>query len=106
MAQKKRKKKRSWLRVVLFYLLFPIVVWLGALVIWFFWADLTRLFSRPSEKPKAALKGEAKIDKAGERPAKEPMEPALNRSQEKLADEDRQKLEAILKRLQEQQGAK
>lgn len=79
-------------------------MWLGALVLWFFWADLIRLFSKPGEKPKAAAKNETKIEKAGASPAQKPAEPAPTRSEEKLADEDRQKLDAIMKRLQEQKA--
>ena len=94
MAQKKRKK-RSWLRTLLFYLLFPLIVWFIAFIIWFYWHDLTRLFSRAEEKSKPATKIETKHEKRDK-----PEAPAANRSQEKILDEDRRKLEDILKQRQ------
>ena len=79
----------------MFYVFFPLFIWLGAFLIWFYWYDLTRLFGREAQKSKAAAKTSRKLDmseKTDALPAKPP--------QEKILEEDRKKLEDILKRRQ------
>ncbi len=107
MAQKKRKK-RGWLRLVFLCISFPIVVWLGAFFVWFFWHDLTRLFFKDAAKPPAAVKSEPKIERKLERVDEDTSahQPPIDRAAEKLVDEDRQKLDAIIKRLQQRQAGK
>jgi len=94
MAQK-RRKKRSWLRSLLFYIFFPLVIWLVAFLVWFYWYDLTRLFSGEAAKSKTAAKASRKLDKSEQVEA-----PPANRPQEKILEEDRKSLEDILKRRQ------
>lgn len=101
---RRQRKKRGWLRTVLFYLLFPIAVWVSAFFIWFYWPDLVRIFSKPGEKPTPSVKSETTVERAKTGDASKPEEPVINRSEEKLADEERRKLEAILKRLQERKA--
>jgi hypothetical protein len=91
MAQKQRKK-RSWLRTALWFLLFPLVVWFSALLIWFYWYDLTRLLGKVEEKAKPA----GKIDSQQERRENSAAKPP-SRAPEKILEEDRKKLEDILK---------
>jgi hypothetical protein len=107
MAQKKRKK-RGWLRLVFLCISFPIVVWLGAFFVWFFWPDLTRLFVKEAAKPAAVVKGEPELEKKLERGDEEPLpqKSPSDRAPEKLVDDDRQKLDAIIKRLQQRQAGK
>jgi hypothetical protein len=94
MAQKKRPK-RSWLKALLFYIFFPLIVWGLAFAIWLYWYDLTRLFSGEAQKSKAAAKASRRLDKSEKADA-----PPANRPQEKILDEDRKSLEDILKRRQ------
>ena len=94
MAQKKRKR-RNWLRTVLFYLLTPLIVWFIAFVLWFYWHDLTKLFGRPVERAMPAAKVEPKTERA-----QNAESAAAKRPQEKILDEDRKKLEDILKQRQ------
>ena len=91
----RRRKKRAWLRTILFYLFFPLIVWLVGFLLWFYWHDLTRLFSKAEEKPKAARSIETKQERQGQA---DPVGPKS--SQEKILDEDRKKLEDILKQRQ------
>ena len=85
MAQKQRKKKRSLLKRLLLYISIPMVVWFLAFVLWFFWQDMMR----PAEKPKSTATP----------PSSEPSRPARpSRSDEKIREEDRRKLEDIIKR--------
>ncbi len=92
---KKKRKKRSWLRTLLFYLLFPLIVWLVAFLVWFYWYDLTARIFKALDKPKAAVKSEIKPEQREKVDSKRPMQP-----QEQILDEDRQKLEDILKQRQ------
>ncbi len=94
MAQKKRKK-RSWLRTLFFYLLFPFVVWFVALLVWFYWYDLSRIFTKAADKPKDAVKRESKVEVREKVDSNKPEQ-----VQEKILDEDRRKLDEILKQRQ------
>ncbi|MGH7798029.1 MAG: hypothetical protein ACREQ2_24465 [Candidatus Binatia bacterium] len=88
----KKQRKRTWLRTLLLFLLVPLTVWFVAFLLWFYWYDRNNLFAPDSARrvdPKPARQSE-KNDNRGGSPAPEP--------QEKLFDEDRKKLEDILKR--------
>ena len=91
MAQKK-KRRVSWSRRALCYILFPLFVWGIGFLLWFYWYDLRRIVTKdyPStDRPKASRQSDRR----------EPEErPAKNRVPEKILDEDRQKLEDIIKR--------
>jgi hypothetical protein len=93
--QKKRKSKRGMLRTALFYILFPLMVWFAAFLLWFYWHDLTRLFGHSERSAKPSVKSERRndqVERSGSTPASQPKE--------KLSDEDRKKLDEILKRRQ------
>ena len=94
-------KKRVWLRLALLYLLFPIAVWLIALLVWFNWADLERLLFRSANTAKTTLETEPKSKGLDKGKSDKPESAAVYDSKEELENEDRRKLEAILKRLQE-----
>jgi flagellar biosynthesis/type III secretory pathway M-ring protein FliF/YscJ len=87
---KQKNKKRSWLKRLLIYLATPFVVWFVAFLLWFFWQDMMRLFnrSRPGEKPKAATAPSSDRTRAA----------PFDRGEEKIREEDRRKLEDIIKR--------
>jgi len=82
----RKRKKRSWLKTLLFYILFPVAVWFGAFLLWFYWRDVSTLFGKDRMEPKPA----AKSNHGETAPTKRP--------QEKILDQDRNKLEEILKR--------
>lgn len=86
MATRKRKK-RSRLRTLLFFIFFPLIVWLIAFLLWFYWRDLNALFKRDS----APANAPARVRERDEAP------PA-KRPPEKILEEDRKKLDEILKR--------
>lgn len=77
----------------MFYIFFPLFIWFVAFLIWFYWYDLTRLFSGKTQKSKAAVKASRKLDKSEQADA-----PPAKRPQEKILEEDRKSLEDILKR--------
>ena len=86
---KKKKRKRSWLRNVLLLicaLVFtPLIIWALAFVLWIYWYDITGRSDNPSP---------AKASKEAGRPIKPVDKPA----HEKIGEQDRKKLEEILKR--------
>ena len=94
MAQKKRPK-RSWLKALLFYIFFPLIIWGLAFVIWLYWSDLTRLFANYGAKTKRAPNG----GRGNEKTERSEMAPG-KRPEEKILDEDRKRLEDILKQRQ------
>jgi hypothetical protein len=94
MAQKKRLK-RSWLKALLLYIFFPLIVWGLAFAIWFYWYDLTRLFNGAAAKAKAPAKASHKLEKSAQADA-----PPAKRPQENILEEDRKSLDDILKRRQ------
>ena len=94
MAQKKKVKKTSQLTTALLYIFIPISIWFLAFVAWLYWDDIAKLFYQHSAKAPSAPRGARNRDKsdAAAVPGK--------RSQEKILDADRKKLEEILKQRQ------
>jgi cytoskeletal protein RodZ len=93
-ANKRRKKQRSWLKKLLFFVSVPLIVWFAAFLIWFYWNGLSELFTgAQKQEAKPAVRGSRQI-KPGENSENAPAKP----SQEKILDEDRKKLEDILQR--------
>lgn len=84
---KRKRKKRGWLRTLIFYILFPLIVWLIAFLLWFYWRDLSALWNKQSAPADTPARSRERDET---RPAKGPPE--------KILDEDRKKLEEILKR--------
>ena len=91
MARKKPPKK-SGLRKAVFLLVTPLVVWFLGFLLWLYWHDLRRMFTTEEElrrePPPRAARPAAK-EQRRERPASAPKE--------KISEEDRRKLEDILK---------
>jgi hypothetical protein len=90
MAQRQRRN-RSRLKRLLVYIFVPLSVWLIAFVIWFYWYDF-RGYSKdkdPKTRPEAA-RGLDKSEKLERGAAKRPPE--------KIFEEERRKLEDIIKR--------
>jgi len=94
MAQKKKPKKNSWLTTVLIYVFVPLTIWCLAFVIWLYWDDIAKVFSKDSDKQRNAPRAARKLDKTTNdtAPTKGP--------QEKILDDDRKKLDDILKQRQ------
>lgn len=82
---KKRRRKTSRLKILLLFIAAPLVVWLLAFLAWFYWNDIARL----------ARNGRSQISPEAARKSEQPPE---NKAKEKIRDEDRKKLEDILKK--------
>ncbi|HUR71726.1 MAG TPA: hypothetical protein VMZ02_07055 [Candidatus Limnocylindrales bacterium] len=94
MAQKKKAKKTSRLQTSLFYILVPVVIWVLSFIAWLYWDNLTKVFSTDSGREQSAPRATRKLDNADKSTA------PTKRSPEKILDEDRKKLEDILKQRQ------
>jgi hypothetical protein len=79
-AHKRRKNKRGWLRAVLLFLFVPVFIWALAFVVWLNWHSISNV--QHSDTKSSALK---------------PAEQSEKSPKEKITDEDRRKLEEILK---------
>ena len=90
MAQKKKAKKRSWLKTALIYLFVPLTIWFLGFVLWLYWDSIAGLWS----KDKAPERTPARASRAKENTEKAPAKPP----QEKILDDDRKQLDDILKR--------
>lgn len=89
---RKKQPKRTWLRTLLLFLLLPLTVWCGAFLLWLYWYDLSNWFT-PDIARRAGPKPARQIETNDHRGRSTAPAP-----QEKLFEEDRQKLEDILKR--------
>jgi flagellar biosynthesis/type III secretory pathway M-ring protein FliF/YscJ len=88
---KKKKKKRNWLKTLLFLILTPFIIWFLAFLIWFYWNDLAGPFSR-REKTPATSAGEP-VDRSNKQ-----LGQSDKASQERIREEDRKQLDEILKK--------
>jgi hypothetical protein len=83
---KKKKRKIGWLKKLLLFIGTPIIIWFLAFLIWFYWNGLAKFFTANTGKtqppPKATRQAEP---------------PANKFADEKILDEDREKLDEILK---------
>lgn len=84
---KKRKKQGSWLKKLLFLILTPFVIWFLAFLIWFYWNDITGPFSQQDKIPPA--KAGKEVERSGK--------PSDKTARERIGEEDRRKLDDILK---------
>jgi hypothetical protein len=92
MARKKQPKQHR-LRKIILLLATPLIVWFLAFLLWFYWHDLRRWLAseeEPRRQPPPKAARPRVTDEQGERAAPQP--------QEKISEEDRRKLEDILKR--------
>jgi hypothetical protein len=90
MAQR-RRRQRSWVKRLLVYLCVPLSVWLVAFLIWFYWYDIRAVYKErgPKDRPKAA-----RLPDKGEQVERGPVK----RPPEKIFDDERRKLDDIIKR--------
>jgi len=92
MARKKQAKKKGWLKTLLIYIFVPLTIWFLAFVTWLYWDGIAGLFSRHKAPERAAPRSTRVKENAERAPGK--------RSQEKILDDDRKRLEEILKQRQ------
>ncbi|MGE5303049.1 MAG: hypothetical protein ACM3TN_06945 [Alphaproteobacteria bacterium] len=86
---RKRKPKKNRLRSLLLFIITPVFIWLLAFVVWLYWNPIAALF-RQGEIPSKARPQAARSMNTGE--------PAGKGAKERISDEDRKKLDEILKK--------
>jgi len=109
-AQSRRRKTHRWLRPLFLFVITPLIVWFLAFLIWLFWHDIMQLVApgkattRPgariilSPSPPGRGKGEGTPStRDGELDKNRDPQPA-QRPREDIPDDDRKKLDDILKR--------
>jgi hypothetical protein len=91
-GRKRRRKKRRWLPTVLLFLITPIVVWSIAFLLWLFWYDITGrpVPAKTSRPPGAGAPRDWE-------PPKPPVTKPAEGARESIPNEDRNKLDDILK---------
>jgi hypothetical protein len=85
---RKRKRKKTRFKSLLLFIITPVFIWLLAFVVWLYWNPIASLFRQGEISSKALPQAARKID-AGE--------PAGKGVKERISDEDRKKLNEILK---------
>jgi hypothetical protein len=87
MARKPKKKKHK-LKSFLLFIVTPVIIWLLAFVVWLYWNSIIPLFRQgktaSSVRPKAARNDQRESNQ--------------KRVKERISDEERQKLDEILKK--------
>ena len=94
MARKKKAEQKNWIKTALIYVFVPLTVWFLAFVAWLYWDAITKLFSSHSETKRSS----PRATRTPERTDKKST--PTKRSPEKILDDDRKKLDDILKQRQ------
>jgi hypothetical protein len=81
---RKRRRKRRRFKGVLLFILTPLVVWFLAFLIWFNWDAVLQFIGKDAAKNRAPSEAVRKAE----------------RSNEKILEEDRKRLDEILKKRQ------
>ena len=90
---KRKRRKRSWAKTILLFVLAPLIVWALAFLVWLYWNDIAKSFTPGTDRPKPAGKAIGKLEKDAA--------PGLSdeaRSKENIQDADRKKLDDIIRK--------
>jgi hypothetical protein len=89
---RKKKQAHRWRRTLLIFILTPLAVWCLAFLIWLFWYDIAGVIM----PGKTATRPGTGVSRHGERAkSREPQK--AQPARENIPDEDRKKLDEILK---------
>jgi cytoskeletal protein RodZ len=105
-AQARRKKKSAWKKRLVLFVLIPLSVWFLAFLFWFNWSHIEKFFAKdesttPAKANRNPDKSERrpKSDVADQPEKNQPSESSREaRPKEKILDEERKKLEDILRK--------
>jgi hypothetical protein len=90
---KRKRRKRSWVRTILFFVLTPLIVWALAFLGWLYWNDLAKSLTPGKDHPGPAAKTLRKLEKDEIRDRWDETRP-----KEKILDADRKKLDDIIRK--------
>jgi hypothetical protein len=85
-----KKRRRSKLRLLLLWILTPLVIWVAAFVLWFRWPDLTAMVRRAESAPENSAAPARDLEQRGK------TETSRGASRETIFEEDRKKLNELL----------
>jgi len=84
-----KTRGKSWLKTIVIFVFTPIAIWLIVFLLWIYWHDLANLLNIAKDGSRAPSQGRQKIESGNRENRQGP--------QEKILDEERKKLEEILK---------
>jgi hypothetical protein len=91
-AKKKRRKTRST-KTLLLFIVTPLLIWAVAFLFWLYWYDIKAAFDNSQSKSKSPRNSATPAE-----PSPNRSRAGNNRTEEKISDEDRKKLEEILEK--------
>jgi hypothetical protein len=89
---RRKQRNKSRVRTLILFLLIPLIVWFLAFLLWFYWYDLRKAFTKEDAPPRRSKP--ARQVETDERRESVPAKPP----KEQILDDDRKSLEDILKR--------
>jgi 4-amino-4-deoxy-L-arabinose transferase-like glycosyltransferase len=90
---KRKRRKRSRARIILLFVLTPLIVWALAFLVWLYWNDIAKNLTPARDSSNPAAKAVPKLEKDDTRGRSDETRP-----KEKILDEDRKKLDEIIRR--------
>jgi hypothetical protein len=90
---RKKKSTPRWRRTLLVFVITPLVAWFLAFLIWFFWHDMMRLVA-----PDKTVTSPGSSAPRNQPHPKDQRSQRAEPARENIPDEDRKKLDDILKR--------
>jgi hypothetical protein len=94
-AKRKTRKirKRSAVKIILLFVLAPLIVWALAFLVWLYWNDLAKSLTPGEDHPEPAAKTLRRLDKDESRSGSNETG-----AKEKILDADRKKLDEIIRK--------
>ena len=89
----KKKKRRRSTKTLLLFIVTPLLIWAVAFLLWLYWYDIRAGFNNPQSNPKSPRNSATPAQ-----PSPSRSRAGKNRTEEKISDEDRKKLEEILEK--------
>jgi hypothetical protein len=90
---KRKRPKRSWVKIILLFVLAPLIVWALAFLVWLYWNDIAKSLAPGKDRPEPAAKSLRKFEKDDTRDRSDETRP-----KEKILEADRQKLDDIIRK--------
>jgi hypothetical protein len=90
---KRKKRKRSSVKTILFFVLAPIIVWALAFFLWLYWNEISKSLAPGEDRPEPPPKAQGKLGKD-----ESPGQSNQARAKEKILDADRKKLDEIIRK--------
>lgn len=90
---KRKRRKRGRLKSVFLFVLTPIIIWILAFFTWLYWNDIVRNFTPGKAQPERPAKAGHKQERK-----QVPVAPDEKMSSEEIREEDRNRLDEIIRR--------